>query len=200
MPRNLAIGTILFIAIVALLLAFAGINALGSVYQNQNSTATTIYFNSTNQTTTTVGQYQLLHGAFTYSPIGQVKIDYVHAILTPSAYGWKRVSFVVNFTNTGLSPIYVVAGCGSPLTSYATSGGAIVQRVQGGPRCLCAEGLTSMQQDTSSTAIDPGCWSGYSYMLMGSGTFYARINLFWSSSNQFGQGSNVTIDASFTAP
>jgi hypothetical protein len=107
----------------------------------------------------------------------------------------------VGFTNNGTSDIYVITGCGSTLNSTITSGEAVISTIVGGARCLCAEALSPVHSGQMASEWDPGCWSGYYYQVLGSGTFSARLVLEWYPSPSFGVlPSSVVIDATFTIP
>jgi len=130
---------------------------------------------------------------FTSNSSSPVRIDYVKALLYPGSGGTKDLQFNVGFSNTGGDDVYTINGCGSTLSSTILSGNGVVQRVDGQMRCLCAEGLSPLHPQQNSTEVDPGCWSGYSYRVTGSGNVTANLALSWYRGSQFEDGGTVNI-------
>ncbi len=142
----------------------------------------------------------MLNGAFTYSPGGPVKVTSVQALLYPEAGGNASLVFKVAYDNSGTVPIYVAAGCGSSLSSSITSGGGVVETLRFLARCLCAEESVPVQPGASATAVDPGCRSGYSFRVVGSGSFTANLTLSWTGSQNGATPNPTQINAAFNIP
>jgi hypothetical protein len=153
---------------------------------------------TTSMSTTTFYQSTTL-GSFSYSPDKPVKIDAVQAMVYQGTSGDKLVTFSVLFENVGTSPVYVVGGCGSGLTATLPTNSVVVQKVSGGPLCACAEFIAPLNPGQNHTSITPGCWSGYYYKLVHSGTVNVNFTLNWGTDGQnFQQSNSTTISATFT--
>ncbi|MDA4121935.1 MAG: hypothetical protein OK456_01995 [Thaumarchaeota archaeon] len=167
------------------------------------SSSSTTSMTSANSTTSTVSSSttssNVTSGSFTYSPAGPVKIDSVQAT-TAQEDGVTRVTFQVLFENTGTSPIYVLAGCSGGLSSSIPANSSVIKQTTGGPLCDCAAVILALDDGQNHTSISPGCWSGYYYDLVGSGTVEANFTLNWSADQQDAvSGTNsTTIYAHFT--
>jgi hypothetical protein len=136
--------------------------------------------------------------SFTYSPHTPVKVTSVQAMVSQLQGGDRKVTFSVGFVNIGNFQIYIIGGCGSSLNSTIAANPSVIQRVSGGPVCLCAEFVMPLNQGANDTLTNPGCWSGYSYTLIGSGTVNVNFTLQWgTSSGQYFQNS-TSIEATFT--
>lgn len=107
------------------------------------------------------------------------------------------MTFSVQFKNIGDGDIYVLNGGGSGLNVTVTSGASLLRQVAT-PRCEIAVAMTPVSPGSSWTSIVPGCWSGYSYELVGSGTIGVEFQLSWSSGGTPATGgSSVMINATF---
>jgi len=128
-----------------------------------------------------------------------VKIESVQAS-TAQQDGATRVTFQVLFENVGNSPIYVLGGCGGGLTSSIVGSSSVIQQTAGGPLCDCAAIILTLESGQNHTSTNPGCWSGFYYDLVGSGTANVNFTLSWSTGSQnVIQGTNsTTISAQFT--
>ena len=140
-----------------------------------------------------------INGTYTVSPSALVRVDYVRAVIYTDQTGQRTLRFQVGFTNVGTSDIFVAAGCGSSLNSTITSGGGVVRTVGGLARCLCAENLSPVSAGQSQLAVDPGCWSGYSYHVTQGGFITTKLTLAWYGSPSNSQG-HVTITGNFIIP
>ena len=127
------------------------------------STCTSLSSTTSTTTTTTVSS-RIVDGSFTYSPALPVAVKSVQAVLTPNQNGSTLVTFKVFFENGGDSPIYIVGGCGSGLTSTVANS-SIIQKIPGGPFCACPLYILQLPPGQNHTSTNPGCWSGYGYEL-----------------------------------
>jgi hypothetical protein len=190
------------ILIIVLLATAAGVAIyvprLGAFPSGKTTTETisTSCTSSTSQVTT-----YLANGTFTASSQSPVRVDYVRANVYSGQNGVKTLQFELGFTNVGNQTIYLIRGCGSSLNSTITSGNGVIKTNSGAVRCLCAEGPSGVDPETRQTAVNPGCWSGYSYEVVHSGTFAAQLTLGWSTNATPGsQSAYVTVVANFAAP
>ena len=164
---------------------------------------TTTSYTSTSATTTlsaasTTTQPLVSGGAYSYTASSQVKILSVAAVVSGSQAGDPAVSFTVQFQNIGSGDIYVLAGGGSGLNATITSGGSIVSQVSS-PRCEIAVAIVPLSPGSESTAMTPGCWSGYSLQLLQPGSIQVHLTLSWSGSETGGPGGgSVDIYGQFT--
>jgi len=127
-----------------------------------------------------------------------VRVDSVTATTSTGTDGNTHVTFQVQFENTGTAPVYILGGCGSGLSSSIASGTSVLRQVNGGPLCDCAEVILPLYQGQNHTSTNPGCWSGFSYELVGQGMVDMNFTLRWSSSGQGLPDSNSTsIQAQF---
>jgi hypothetical protein len=128
-----------------------------------------------------------------------VKIASVEAS-TAQQEGAVRVTFQMLFENVGTTTIYVLGGCGGGLTSSIDGDSSVIQQTAGGPLCDCAAIVLALEAGQNHTSTNPGCWSGFYYDLVGSGTFTMNFTLNWSTDGQNAiQGTNsTTITAQFT--
>lgn len=172
------------------------------VSKSATSATTTTSTAVTSCSSRTYGQpaSSTINGTYTTSQSAQVRVDYVRALVYTDQTGQSTLRFQVGFTNVGASDIYVAAGCGSSLSSTIKSGAGVVRTVEGSPRCLCAEYLSSVPVGQSQVAVDPGCWSGYSYQVVEGGQISAKLTLSWYGSTQYGSQGQVTITANFNIP
>jgi hypothetical protein len=184
---------------IVLVAAVIGVAAYSPVVSNlplsRSSTATV-----STSCTTFAGQAtsSVANGTFTPSSNSPVRVDFVRANIYSGQDGVRTVQFDLGYTNVGSGAIYVVKGCGSSLNSTITSGGGVVETVRGGVRCLCAEASSAVEPGQSQTAVDPGCWSGYYYRVVHSGSFSIALTLGWSGNTTLGSESgNVTVAANF---
>jgi hypothetical protein len=164
------------------------------------STVTTTVTSWSTVTTTEVTSTTILAaGSFDYSPKYPVKIDSVKAVMNQGQNGDTRVTFQVLFENIGSSPVYVAGGCGSGLNSTIPANSPIIQKVQGGPLCLCAQFIMPINPGQNHTTITPGCWSGYYYKLVQAGTVDVNFTLYWGSNGEsYTQSNSTSISAKFT--
>lgn len=185
-PLRYVVLTVVVVAVIgasAYLAAFAGPSGTGT-------TTTTMSPNPGGSTTSQLGAA----ASFTYSPSSPVRIDSVTDSLYSGSKG-EVVTFRVNYTNVGSGDIYYVNGCGSSLVADVPSSSAVLQKVSGGPVCLCDEVLTPLAPGKGASATTPGCWSGYSFVLVGHGAVQVELTISWGQA-QSGSGS-TTIDATF---
>ncbi|HME19535.1 MAG TPA: hypothetical protein VKF15_07370 [Nitrososphaerales archaeon] len=147
-----------------------------------SGTSTTTSTASTACTTSsgTAQQTVVLNGTFTYSPHLPVKVNSVQALIYTSSAGVRTLVFSVSYENDGAAPIYVPGGCGGALDSAIVSASGVVQRVNSTGFCACPEFVRSVDPGTGAVATGPGCWSGYGYRVVGSGTIEADLTLKWS--------------------
>jgi hypothetical protein len=193
-------------------LASTETTATSCTTSNATSTSTTSSSTSTSTTTTSststvtvtntssTSPANVTYGSLTYSPTSPVKIESVEAITSQAQDGSIHVTFQVLFVNTGTAPIYVIGGCGGGLSSsiagnysYSAGGSSVIQKIVGGPLCDCAVILLSIGNGENHTSANPGCWSGYNYVLVGSGAVDMNFTLQWSTDSQHAfQGTNST--------
>jgi hypothetical protein len=191
----------LFGVVLVLVIAAAGVSAytlgLGSSYPGVSSTSTSTTA-STCTTTSLVGSTADAD-AYNVSSSSPVRVDYVHANFYTSSNGSRSVQFEVGITNVGSSPVYVIRGCGSSLSSTLVQGEGVVKTVNV-IRCLCAEAPSGVAPGQSSTLVGPGCWSGYIYSVVSPGTFTVKLTVSWSpTGNPWTPTGNTTVFATFTA-
>lgn len=197
------------VTVVVLVVLAIGVYAPSTVRAPTNistSTTSTTCTTSTSASTTTStstsktssGTSNITVGSFSYSPTSPVVVTWVQAVTNVNSNGQRIVTFEVGFENVGNSTIYVVSGCGSGLSSSITGDSSVLGKVTGGPLCLCAEFILALDQGGNHSYVNPGCWSGYSYDLLGSGTVDVSFTLNWSTkSNGFQGGNSTLISASF---
>jgi hypothetical protein len=138
-------------------------------------------------------------GSFSFSPDKPVKIVSVKATTSQGSGGVKLVTFSVMFQNVGSSPVYVIGGCGSGLYATLPANSPVIQKVSGGPVCMCAEYIAPINPGQNHTSVTTGCWSGYYYKLVQPGTVAVNFTLNWGMDGQNYQQSNSTsISATFT--
>jgi hypothetical protein len=126
-------------------------------------------------------------------------VDSVTAVLEPGQNGTRDVVFQVVFTDDGDSPVYVMGGCAGGLSSSVVGDQTVVKQVTGGPLCDCAAMILTLQTGQNHTSVNPGCWSGYSYRLVGHGSVTMNMTLNWSAGGQGPEFSNFTaFQAQFT--
>jgi hypothetical protein len=192
-------GPVLIILLVVALVGLATYLPLQNGPPSGGNT-TTGAIPTTYTSTSTVLSTSILNGYFAASSSSLVRVDSVSATVFGLQNETRTIQFAVEFTNVGLSPIYVVSGCGSPLHSAIVSSGGVVQTVKG-VRCFCGEFVFPVNASQSQKAVDPGCWSGYYYQVAVPGNFTAKLVLFWSDSQSLNPyANNVTISATFKVP
>ncbi len=157
---------------------------------------TTLPLKSTTTSTSTSGT--TIGGSFTYSPSSPVKVTSVQASIFQDGGGGTTVSFAVSFQNGGTYTIYTAAGCGSGLTAEVPPGSPVLQKVNGGPVCLCAEMMAPVDPGQNHTSYTPGCWSGYHFALLQPGTVQVDFTLYWGSMMASPQATYTNVTAWFT--
>jgi hypothetical protein len=100
--------------------------------------------------------------------------------------------FVVAFENVENHPIYMVGGCGSGLSS-SISASSVIQKISSGPLCACAEFVMVLEHGQNHTSTTPGCWSGYDYELIQSGTVAVNFTQYWTSGSSHGMNSTSFV-------
>jgi hypothetical protein len=170
--------------------------------QAGNRTVVALYHPPTPDTTTTASTSTLppystgtspSRGSYTYAHNSQVGVLSVSAVVSGDQY----VTFSVQYQNIGSGTIDVVRGGGSSLSVSLGSGSEIISQVQG-PRCLIATAQVPVGPGQVQTSITPGCWSGYSYKLVASGTIDVQLTLTWSTESGAAQSGSIVISAEFT--
>jgi hypothetical protein len=140
----------------------------------------------------------ITNGSFSYLPSSPIRILSVGAVTDTSPGGIRSVTFSVLFENVGVTPIYVVAGCGDALNSTVQPN-SVLQKVSSGPLCECAEFLLPLSQGQNHTSDAPTCRSGFYFRLVQSGSVTVNLTLYWSTNSQSFTGTNSTsITARFT--
>jgi hypothetical protein len=135
---------------------------------------------------------------FSYSPTSPVQIQSLQALTTRDSSGNDVVTFQVLFENAGGAPIYVMGGCGGGFSSSIVRNSSVIQQVSGGPLCDCAAIILTLDQGQNHTSVTPGCWSGYGYRLLSSGTVTMNMTVRWSTNAHDFLGTNSTsIQAEF---
>lgn len=136
-------------------------------------------------------------GSYTYTPSTEVQVLSVSAEVQVNSTGEGTVVFLVQFMNIGNGNIYVVQGGGSGVVVNITSGSSILRQVSS-PRCELVSALMPLAPGSNSTAMAPGCWSGYHYELIGAGTVGTEMVLTWTKSSSQGGGlGSISITADF---
>jgi hypothetical protein len=130
-------------------------------------------------------------GTFTYSPSSPLKILSVQALTSQTGSGSQSVIFNVEFQNAGSSTIYVISGGGSSLNATILSGPVRTQPSLS-PKCEIVSAEIPVGVGQNFTSSTPGCWSGYTYQLLQSGTIEVELTLSWSSGFSTGGASGVT--------
>ena len=190
--------------IVVLVVAAIGIYAFVPLGPQAFATGTSSSTTSTTATscsssTTLGGQAPAsFNGTISFGTSSQVRVDFVKALVYPAQGGPATLRFEVGFTNIGNSSIYILTGCGSTLNSTIISGSDVVKTSNGGARCLCAEAPSPLGTGLSASEYDPGCWSGYSYQVIGSGTITAKLLLSWYGGSQLSAPGSLQIVSNFT--
>jgi hypothetical protein len=158
---------------------------------------TTTIASSSSYSVTTAATTQTVNGAFSYSPSYPVAVQAVQAILSRNESDNEYVTFSISLRNVGNTSIYIIKGCGSSLVS-SIGNSTVLQKVSGAPLCLCAEALTPFDPGQNETLTTPGCWSGYTYKVIGSGTTNMNFVLSWEPGSQnFSSSGSMSISATF---
>jgi len=191
--RVFAIVTCLVIASVASAAYLPGGMTLGRASTSTVSGSTTTSSSSSVCTTRSVSTQaaEVLNGTFTYSPSLPVKVESVQATVYANSAGVRTIVFSVTFVNDGTSPIFIEGGCGGSLSSAVASGSGVVERVNSTVFCFCPAFIRSMAPGTGAIATGPGCWSGYSYRVIGSGPVEAYLVLRWSGNSTSPQETDI---------
>lgn len=170
-----------------------------SSFTNSSSTSTSETTSPSSTSSSTSGSgTNSISGTFTYSPISPVEIDAVTATTTVQPSGETYVTFQVLFTNAGSSPISVLGGCGGGLSSSIQGNSTVLRKISGGPLCDCAAIILVLEDGQNHTSVNPGCWSGYNYELIGHGAVSVNMTLQWSTGSQgFGGNGSTFIQAEF---
>jgi len=150
---------------------------------------------STTTGSTSTTQPQTGGDSYSYSPSSQVKILSVEASVSSGQPGSQRVIFEVSYQNIGSGDIYVFEGGGSSLNVTALSSNLAIQR-DTGPRCEIAAAIVPLSPGAETTAVTPGCWSGFYFQLLQPGSIQVLLTLGWSNGTGKGGGS-VEITGDF---
>jgi len=198
-----AVRLMLFGVIAAGIIA-AGVYGTLSGGPQPTTSATTSVSTCTSRSSTSAGQPTVVNGSFTYSPQVPIQIVSVQALIYPDQGNLSSVVFRVFYLNDGNSTFYVYGACGSPLASSIASGNAI-ERDDSALRCLCASAIVQVPPSQAGSApysaVDPGCWSGYRYLLATSGRVTVNITFTWSAAGAGPyNGTATNIAAAFTMP
>jgi hypothetical protein len=159
-----------------------------ATFVSTSAIETTTTITVTSSTTTSAVQTQP-GSSFTYTPSSQVKVLTVSAQVSGAADD-QSISFSVTFENMGSGTIYVVGGDASSLNATIESGAT--SRVVPGPKCEGAVALVPISPGSQFTSNTPGCWSGYSYQVLGP-TVQAEMTLSWSGAS----AGSIEISAQF---
>jgi len=170
------------------------VTSLSSSTDSSTTASTVSTASSTTSVTTTQPPSGV--GSFTYTPSSQVKVLSVTATVFADQGGKGGVGFSVEFQNIGASPIYVLSGGGSGLNVTVTSGTSVVES-SNGIRCELVEVIGPLNAGANSTAIAPGCWSGYTFQLVQPGMVGVKMTLTWANGTSGGVSGSVEIDAEF---
>jgi hypothetical protein len=178
--------------------------ATETVTQTTTTTLTvtsTITSTSTVTTSTSTVTSNITSDSYTFSPSTPLKILSVWTVVAATQNGERYVTFYVEFENIVSSTVYIVGGCGSGLDLYAFTNSSVLQKIPSGPLCLCPEFIMPLSYGQMHTSITPGCWSGYSIKLLGSGKTTLNFVQYWTNSSSGAQNQdNTMITASFTFP
>jgi hypothetical protein len=192
-------GTVTSSSTVTTSTSCATVTSSSSVSSNSSSYATSSTGSSSTTTIASSSSTNATNGSFTFSPGSPVRIDSVTATTTTQSDGSVFVTFQVLLENDGATPVFVLGGCGSGLSSSISGNSSVLSWVLGGPLCDCAAIVVTLDQGQNHTSTNPGCWSGYNYELMGHGPVTMNMTVQWSSNGQDLLGTNSTsIRAEFT--
>ena len=169
---------------------------LGGGTPGQGTTSSTCTTGGSTTDSTTSGATSTT-GSFSYTPTYPVRVESVTASTYQGGNG-TMVTFAVSFENVGSTDIYTVTGCGSSLTATLPQGTGVLKRVTGGPVCLCAEAPTAVPPGANRTAITPGCWTVYKFLLVHPGTVQVGLTLTWGTSQAGPQQDMTNITATFS--
>jgi hypothetical protein len=136
--------------------------------------------------------------SFSYSPMGQVKVDKVWATTTPARNGEENVTFWVTFENTGVSPVYAIGGWVGALAASISGNSTVIQAA---PSRLCSAAiyLVTLNQGQNATVYAPDCASGFNYQLVHVGSVAMVLSFDWSTNLKETTpfSNSTTIQASF---
>ena len=118
--------------------------------------------------------------SFSYSPMGQVKVDKVWATTTPAKNGEENVTFLVTFENTGSTPVYAIGGWVGAL-SASISGNSMAIQSASSRLCPAAIYLVTLNQGQNVTVYAPDCASGFNYQLVHAGSVTMVLSFGWST-------------------
>jgi hypothetical protein len=156
---------------------------------------------STVKTSTSTVTSNITSDSYTFSPSTPLKILSVWAVVAATQNGERYITFYMEFENVVTSAVYIVGGCGSGVDLYAFTNSSVLQKIPGGPLCLCPEFIMPLSYGQKHTSITPGCWSGYAIKLLGSGKATVNFVQYWSNGSSGAQNKDSTIiTASFTFP
>jgi len=171
-----------------------------------NGTNTIVGPGSTYYSTTTKTLFAFLSnpiiGSFSYSPMGQVKVDKVWATATPASNGRANVTFLVTFENTGSSPVYVLGGFVGMLAFSVSGNSTIIQAVTSN-QCTGGIYVVALNQTQHITYVAPDCSNGFNYQLVHPGNLAMVFNFGWTINPQTPQNrappfsNSTTIKANF---
>jgi hypothetical protein len=160
------------------------VNSLNSQLSQSKSTASQTLTSTVTVTSTAPCPSGTACGSFTYSPIGQVKVDSAQALITfPLGSGQEDVSFAVTFENVGSSPIQFVS---YELNSSIPTNSAVRRET-----CNCGlgvSGVVTLSHGQNYTLYDPVAGNGYFYALLKGGTVDVTFSFNWAT----GSGGNAT--------
>lgn len=187
------------VGVIALIGAGAYVTTLSGGTAPSTGTTTTSCTTSdssaTVRTSTTTTTAAL--GSFSYHPASPVKVDSVTASTYQGGNG-TMVTFAVAYENVGTSDIYTLAGCGSSLVATLAPGSDAVERVKGGPVCLCSEAIMPLPPGGNRTAVTPGCWTVDKFLLVHPGTVQVDLALYWGPTQTYQQQDVTNITATFS--
>ena len=162
-------------------------------FQAGNQTYVATYVSTQSKTTsvttaTATSTESSLGDSFTYSPSSQIKVLFVNATVMKSGGGVDAVGFSLQVLNVGNRTVYVKeGGVGSSLNSSVPSDSTIL-REQVEPMCEIAMAPAPLTPGSMATLTTPGCWSGFSFELIGSGTVVVHFVFTWDQSAAWGSG------------
>jgi len=155
--------------VIGLLVGAAATYALAGVALGRTSTTTT-----TTVTTTFTCPSDNVCGSFTYSPIGQVKVESVEANYTANRYGSAAVAFWVTFENVGSYPVDF--GAYALNTSIAPNSSALREVFPPNFPPGITQMTSPLNTSQSYTLLSPYSGDNYYFLLVQAGTADVNFN------------------------
>jgi len=180
--KNLLLGIFVILTVVFASLTlgeYYQVKILNSQLQSQSKSTSTQTLTSTSTPSITTTSPVLCPinspcASFTYNPVGQVKVDAVHATI----YGGsaRYVMFNVTVENSGNSPISFES---YTLSATIATDSRVLRKVTNNEGFSISQYVT-LNHGQNYTLLDPVSGDGYMYQLLQSGSVNVSFSLFWT--------------------